>query len=138
MESGKYSPLREAHERIKKEQEVQGAKEVTDRQAEQGDRETARPEKETTDRTQRSDPPAPERSQAGPERRFAVPEGPAPNETEGHFRWRVRETENLERNWQRERRWEAVRKGNVPTTSHHEPQRESKPSPEADVEPGNE
>jgi hypothetical protein len=138
MDSGKYSPLREAHARIKKEQEAHGAKEVTDREAERSDRDTARPEKENTDRAQRSDPPAPERPHAAPERRFAVPEGPAPNESEAHFRWRVRETENLERNWQRERRWEGVRKGHAPTTSGHEPQRESKPSAEADVEPGNE
>lgn len=131
MEKGKYSALQEAHQRIKREQEAQSATAITDRQAEQGDRHAAGPTQEATDRGQRSTP-------AAPERRFPIPEEPAPNESEEHFRWRVRETESLERDWQRERRWEAVRKGHAPPTGHGEPQRESKPSSEADVEAGNE
>ena len=131
MDSGKYSPLREAHQRIKMDQEVHGAKEVTDRKIEQGSREASQPEREATDRVQRSTVEEPERATS--DRRFAIPEGPAPNESEAHFRWRVRETENLERDWQRERRWEAVRKGHAQPTNNHHHEKESKPTTDAEV-----
>jgi hypothetical protein len=104
---------------------------VTDRQAEQGDRQAGHPAEETSDRAQRAAPQA-------PERHFPIPEGPVGNETEAHFRWRVRATEELERNWQQDRRWEAVRNGQAQPASNHQQEKDGKPSAETEVERGEE